>query len=166
MESFIDRKRVESRKLKEWIISGKDIFPKRKAEGLIWQITSLALTRKFQTFWFKIPLLGKSETAVRFNTDVTHFWEQAWPTHGVNGSLGKICFTKRQGRVVISWRLDDRAFTEVLWENTHIWLWTPGKVFSVATFFHTVNVTHDSLWCLRIFGFKNVQNAGYWTFEP
>ena len=30
------------------------------------QMTSLVLIKKFQTEWFKIPLLGEAETAVRF----------------------------------------------------------------------------------------------------
>ena len=38
---------------------------------LIRQITSLVRIRKFQADWFKIPLLGEAEIAVRF---VIKFW--------------------------------------------------------------------------------------------
>ena len=45
--------------------SGKDTFPLGKAGGLIWQVTLLVLVKKFQVDWFKIPLPGEAETAIR-----------------------------------------------------------------------------------------------------
>lgn len=55
------------------------------------------------------------------NTDVTHFWEQAWAPHGWNGSqwvgttLPSVRFTKRAWESCdksMKWKLDDRASSE------------------------------------------------------
>lgn len=70
---------------------GKGVVSKRKGlflgqllfrgagngRGLIRQITSLALVRKFQVGWCKIPLLGRAAAVVR---SVTEFWfrDAAW----------------------------------------------------------------------------------------
>ena len=37
-----------------------------KNGGSIKQMTSLVLIRKFQTDWFKIPLLGEAKTSIRY----------------------------------------------------------------------------------------------------
>lgn len=50
-------------KIKERIISVKVNFPKGKARGFIRQITSVVLAR---ADWFKIPLLRKVETIIKF----------------------------------------------------------------------------------------------------
>lgn len=54
------------------------MFPTRGL-GLIRQITSVELTRKFQTERFKISLLGEDETTIRLGvkswwTQLTQFW--------------------------------------------------------------------------------------------
>ena len=49
----------------------QDYLPLEEGKGSIMQITSPVLIRKFQIDWFKIPLLGEAEIAVRLGTT---FW--------------------------------------------------------------------------------------------
>lgn len=64
MGGFYRQKEGGTKKLKEWIISGKNTFPWGIAGVPLRLITSLVF-RKLQTEWFKIPLPGEAETAVR-----------------------------------------------------------------------------------------------------
>ena len=59
----------------------------RYSRGLIGQIISLVLIGKFQTDWFKIPLLGKAETAVRLGTK---FWFAGVGLSSGNSILGLV----------------------------------------------------------------------------
>lgn len=65
----------------------------------------------------------------------------------------------------MTWRVDDRACDgQVMGKHSH-WKQIPGKVFSVMTFL--CNVTDSRfITVLEKSGFTNLQNVGYWNFEP
>ena len=58
-------------KLKRICYVRQGTFPLGRSVGLIRQITSLVLSRKFLTDWFKILLLGEAATEIRL---VIKFW--------------------------------------------------------------------------------------------
>lgn len=65
-KAFYRQKESETKKLKDWIISGQE-----KKGGPIKQMPSPVLTRKIHTDWLRIPLLGEGKTTVRL---VIKFW--------------------------------------------------------------------------------------------
>ena len=76
MGSFYRSKEGGTKKFKKWIISGRD---SRGRQGhLIWQVFSTGVfsgnSRPIGD-WFKIPLVGKAETAIRL---VINFVLVAW----------------------------------------------------------------------------------------
>lgn len=63
MEGFY-RQKVGGQEVKREDYSSQGHLPLGKIRGLIGQMTSLVLTRKFQIDWSKIPFLGGAGTVV------------------------------------------------------------------------------------------------------
>lgn len=67
MKSFYKQKEVAGELLQKKGL----LLEQRALQDFVMQITSLVLTRKFQTDWFKIPLPGEAETAISL---IIKFW--------------------------------------------------------------------------------------------